>query len=342
MNTHISVVTTKIPHHSRHSGYEQLIKYLTQVEIKHVDRGHAKNPFGLTIERILRRFTASRWYQWDGVLGDVFALKKLKESHSVVHFLYGDSMIGLWPYVHRLFPGKLVLTIHATPSDLSEVIQFPHLLQEVDALIVLGDNQKEFLLAHGVQPEKIHRIHHGVDTEFFKPIEFKPVLNELQIVMVGNWRRNFPLYQKIIQETQDLPYVYHVVTPEFNHHWFRGLKNTKLYSGISDESLRAMYQFSDVMVMGVTDAVANNVLLEAASCGLPIICEDIGAVRDYFSSEAVTYIQPNDIQSLIHQLKLLYTERSRLQKQAERALLEIQPFSWHIIAKQTQALYQSL
>jgi glycosyltransferase involved in cell wall biosynthesis len=342
MEKNISIVTTKIPHHSRHSGYEQLINYLNHVEIKHVDRGHSKNQIGLTIERILRRFSASRWYQWDGVLGDLFALKKLKEPNAIVHFLYGDSMIGLWPYVHRLALGKMVLTIHATPSDLPEVIQYPYLLQEVDAFIVLGDNQKEFLLAHGVQPEKIHRIHHGVDTVFFKPIEFKPVLQELQIVMVGNWRRNFSLYQNMIQQTQNLPYVFHVVTPEFNHHWFRGLKNTKLYSGISDESLRAMYQFSDVMVMGVTDAVANNVLLEAASCGLPIICEDVGAVRDYFSRDAITYVNSNDVSAVIHLLQLLHQDRILLQSKAQRALQEVQNYSWIEIAKKTTSIYESL
>ncbi|TNE71671.1 glycosyltransferase [bacterium] len=342
MDKTVSVITTKIPHHSRHSGYELLINYLHNVEIKHVDRGHASNSLSLAVERILRRFTASKWYQWDGVLGDLFAVKKMQRPDSIVHFLYGDSTIGLIPYIHEYLPGKLVLSIHATPKDLEEVIQFPHMLKNVDAFILLGENQKAFFLNYGISEEKLHVIPHGVDLDFFKPIEFKPIQNELQVLLVGNWRRNFSLYQKVIKNSEELHVTFHVVTQEFNHHYFRGLEHVKLYSGISDESLRAMYQFSDVLLMGLTDAVANNVILEAAACGLPILCEKVGAVTDYFDDSEVHYFEPNNAEQVLSQLKMISKDRTLLEPKAEKALKRVAEYEWHHIGKKTEDIYKSL
>lgn len=337
-----TVITTKIPHHSQHSGYEQLIKYLPNSEILHFDRGHANSALNLAIERFLRRFSASRWYQWDGVLGDIVATKRLIYENQIVHFLYGDASIGLIPYIKHALKGKLVLTVHACPSDMTEVLQYPHMITAADALILLGENQKQFFLDLGMPESKLCVIPHGVDTTFFKPMAMKPVMKALNVLMVGNWRRNFEMYKKVMELSAQKEIVFHVVTQPFNHHYFRGLNNVKLYSGISDESLRSMYQFSDVMVLGLEDAVANNVLLEAAACGLPIIAERVGAVDAYLGDDAVNYVEKNDAQSIVNHLNSALENRSVFLQKAEIALKKVQSFSWEIVAKETQKVYSSL
>ena len=339
----VSVITTKIPHHSFHSGYEQLIKYLPEsTEIKFVKRGHATNWFSRFIEVGLRFFTASRWYQWDGVVADIFSAKVLSRKNSIVHYLYGDSAIGLIPYIHNLLPGKLILTIHACPSDFNEVIQFPHLLKKIDGIILLGSNQKEYLETMQFDSEKMHVIPHGVNLDFFTPLEKKPVNEELQVLLVGNWRRNFELYKSVIEACQSEKMIFHVVTQQFNHQHFRGLQNVKLYSAISDDSLKELYQIADVLFMALTDAVANNVILEAAACGLPIICEDIGAVKEYFNEEEIKYFEQNDVKQAVGILKSNSQNRSYLNSNREKALQKVKQYSWEQIAKETLLFYDKV
>lgn len=339
----LTVITTKIPHHSAHSGYEQLIHYLPEsTQISYFKRGHAPTRFKRVIEAGLRLFTASRWYQWDGVLADLLSVKHLLKRNKVVHYLYGDSAIGLIPYIHSFLPGKLVLSIHACPDDLDEVLQYPFALKSIDAFIVLGHNQKEKLLKYGIENEKLHFIPHGVDLQFFKPLDFKPIQSTLNVLLVGNWRRNFKLYQKVIEASKNLPIQFHVVTQPFNYSYFRGLEQVKLYSSISDESLRSMYQYSDVLLMGVEDAVANNVILEAAACGLPIICEKVGAVTDYFDDNEITFTKPNAVEDIVTQFQHLIENRDLLQSKAENAYQKVKQYDWNIIAEETQRFVQSL
>jgi len=339
----VSVITTKIPHHSFHSGYEQLIKYLPEsTEIKFVKRGHASNWVSRLIEVGLRFFTASRWYQWDGVIADVFSARVLFRKNSIVHYLYGDSSVGLIPYIHSLLPGKLILTIHACPSDFNEVIQYPHLLKKVDGLILLGSNQREYFESLDFDHQKIKMIPHGVNLDFFTPLENKPEHDVQQVLIVGNWRRNFELYTSVIEACTTEKMIFHVVTQHFNHHHFRGLPNVKLYSAISDESLKELYQNSDVLFMGLTDAVANNVLLEAAACGLPIICENIGAVKEYFNEDEITCFEPNAVQQANDMLKSILQNRTLLESKREKALLKVKQYSWEQIAKETLLFYDKV
>jgi glycosyltransferase involved in cell wall biosynthesis len=339
----VSVITTKIPHHSFHSGYEQLIKYLPKsIDIKFVKRGHATNPFSRLIEVGLRFFTASRWYQWDGVLADIISVKALLRKNSIVHYLYGDSSVGLIPYIHSLLPGKLILTIHACPSDFNEVIQYPHLLKKIDGLILLGSNQKKYFEDLNFDSQRIHVIPHGVNLEFFTPIENKNEEETLQVLLVGNWRRNFDFYKTVIEACVTEKMVFHIVTQPFNHHYFRGLSNVILYTAISDESLKHLYQNSDVLFMALTDAVANNVILEAAACGLPIICEDIGAVKEYFSEDEITFFEQQSVQQAIDILKYSNQNRTSLNSKREKALEKVKQFSWEQIAKETLHVYEKV
>lgn len=160
-----ALFTTKIPHHSTHSGYEQLIKYINADEVFAELRENTTQPVKLTIERILRRLSVSRWYQWDGIVTELKTLKlnQIYGNHLIAHFLYGDTAIGLLPYIKRWISANIVLSIHACPSDLHDVLQYPTALKYIDRFVLLGSNQKSFFLDHGVSDKQITVIPHGVD-----------------------------------------------------------------------------------------------------------------------------------------------------------------------------------
>ena len=345
---HLALFTTRIPHHSSHSGYEQLITYLPGDEVVERMRANTSNPLKKIAERAGRLFSASKWYLWDGIEAERKTLKLARRYGNglTAHFLYGDTAIGLLPYVWPRNDSRLILSIHATPTDLPEVIQKPRLLQNVDHLILLGENQKPFFEEHGISNDRMSVIPHGVDVDHFVPQKSDKNASEdgpLKVLMVGNWRRNFALYATVVQQLSSNPaFQFEIVTADFNHHHFSDFKQVTLQSGLSDAELLVRYQQSDVMLLGVEDAVANNVLLEAMACGLPVVAERVGALPEYLPDAYPGLFPAHDADRAVELLKRLHADKKLRALWGDQLHQHAQSFRWNRIAKQITDLYQEV
>lgn len=340
-----ALFTTKIPHHSSHSGYEQLIKYIDADEVLAQLRKNTTQPVKLTIERILRRLSVSRWYQWDGIETE-FKTLKLNRVHGdnlIAHFLYGDTAIGLLPYFSRWLSANIVLSIHACPSDLPDVVQYPKSLKNIDHLVLLGSNQKSFFLNNGLSEEQMTVVPHGVDLQYFKPSQQNnPITDNFDVLIVGNWRRNFTFYRKLIAEVSaGYPFHFHIVTADFNHHYFRGLEQVTLYDNIPDQKLLHFYQQANAMLLAVKDAVANNVLLEAMACGLPIVCEKVGALPEYLGADYDCFFEKNDTGEALAILNMLQNQEKSDHIRNYLVDRSLQ-YNWKNVAEQFHKIYNRL
>ena len=261
----------------------------------------------------------------------------------IVHFLYGDTSLGLIPYLKKILPIDIIATIHSCPSDLPEVVQKPNLLSSVDEFILLGSNQKPFFYKHGIQDEKLNVIPHGVDTQFYHPAKSVKPNSKLKLLTVGNWRRNFRWYRELAAalNRKEIDFQFTIIADEAYHTALKGIANIHLKSGIDDMELLDLYQKSDVLVMGVEDAVANNVVLEAMACGLPIISESVGAVAEYLGGTGML-VNPGDTRSAINWLEKIH-RNSDLKDKISRSLRKrAQLFQWHHIAEQTAKRYRHM
>lgn len=344
---HLALFTTKVPYHASHSGYEQLIRFLNADDVIFRVRKNADNFWIKNIERALRRITASKWYMWDGVEAEWHTWRKSRKHGDALisHFLYGDNAIGLLPYFNHKLAGKLVLTIHACPSDLGEILQKPKLLKRVDAIVLLGSNQKPFFLKHGIPDHNIHLVPHGVDLTYFTPTENEHFhtcrRKNFEIIMVGNWRRNFPFYRRVAERFLENPHIHFRVISQNHHRFhFEGLPNVTFHSNISDEKLKRMYQSSDVLLLGLQDAVANNVLLEGMACGLPVVVEKVGALPEYVTETAGCYVAPNDDASAARAITSLYQNKELWLQKRTQVLEEVTHFDWNNIAEKLDEVYK--
>lgn len=339
--------TTKVPHHSSHSGYEQLIKVLNVDAVVERPRKNAQ-PFPWNwLERAARRVSCSRWYMWDGMAAEWASWQfSRRYDRTLVHFLYGDSSVGMLPALANPSRLALLLTVHGCPSDLPEIIQRPQWLRRVPGLILLGENQRSYLDDIGFDQGRAWVIPHGVDLDFFTPPDSKSASAEpFTVLMVGSWRRNFRLYQQVIsQAVAETDWRFHVISHAHNRAFFTDFPpdRVRFLHGISDEALRQYYRSAHALLLGLEDAVANNVLLEAMACGLPVVAENVGAISDYCAGSDALLFGANAWEQAFEQLTQLAEDSTLRDRLSSKHLRAAQAFSWNSVARQTHEVYQRL
>ena len=63
--------------------------------------------------------------------------------------------------------------------------------------------------------------------------------------------------------------------------WLKGDYADVGHQNVSDEKLRDFYQKSYLLLMPMESCSANNSLVEALACGLPVVTTAIGGIEDY-------------------------------------------------------------
>lgn len=105
--------------------------------------------------------------------------------------------------------------------------------------------------------------------------------------------------------------------------------NVRIAPASGLKAARELYEWADVIVVPLrenTHASGITVVLEAVALGKPLIVTDIGALRDYFGPEHMTYVPPHDVPALQRALDELVSN-PRL------ALERAQAASRHFVAR---------
>ena len=343
-NEYRIVATCKIGHHSDYSGYEQLIKYL-RVDEKIISRRGPPETFIVKwFERILRRFSISRWYQMDGVQAEWAAVKaRFRTGRPVMlHYLYSDGAIGFLPYLSKILDIRLIATIHGCPDEMAGRLRKRKALEAVSKFILLGSNQQAALKQLGISDRQIAVIPHGVNTSFFCNDRHARDSRYFDVLLVGNWRRNYSLYVEIFDRLQGVTEIrFILVTRHPTPASWQDAANLIIMRNISDDELLKIYQSSSCLLFAAEDAVANNVLLEAMSSGLPIVCEDVGAVREYLGDECSLYFRKNDPEDAVRKIVELFKDKKMRDNIGSYLSDKSRRFSWENIAKEVEKLYDT-
>lgn len=88
------------------------------------------------------------------------------------------------------------------------------------------------------------------------------------------------------------------------------------------KAARELYDWADVIVVPLRDnthASGITVVLEAVALGKPLIVTDVGALRDYFGPEHMTYVPPHDVPALQRALDELIANPSLALERAQAA-----------------------
>ncbi|MFM0208840.1 glycosyltransferase family 4 protein [Paraburkholderia sediminicola] len=176
--------------------------------------------------------------------------------------------------------------------------------KSVDTVIALSRDAAAFH-ARELGHENTCFVPHGVDFDFFGASGSRPESAAdaaIDVLFCGMWLRDFRMLRETIDELDSRGtlsrFRFHLVVPLLarvteHHYAVARLNNVTWYSALTDAELRGMYLRCHILFLPLIDATANNTLLEAMACGIPMVVSKVGGVVDYLNEDECTYMSGN-------------------------------------------------
>ena len=262
----------------------------------------------------------------------------------IIHIISGDTMLDMLLRRRRLLPCDLVATFHFPPEHVAnrfERAQRDDLAQLNGAVVLASCDLAAYRGWLG--REKVIHVPHGIDTDIFRPAEFVPA-ERTRFIFVGVHARDFEVAHRVIDRChqEGLACEFLIITPQSAAGYFTGYANAKIMNEITEQELIYHYQSADALFLPVIYATANNSILEALACGVPVISTRIGGVPDYLDESCGWMVPPRDsdaayecVRSIIRDRQTAWDKRSMARRKAET-------LSWRRVAATLLSAYTRL
>lgn len=342
-------------HHSARSGPYQFARHLDPARF---ETSHMAAPLGADLAGDLagafRRAGALAGATAFGKQGNAWLAEAeimarcAAEPFDLIHYIDGEINGALLPGLPaELFAGgrrpAFVATYHQ-PPDLLAGMAPPAALRRWDAIVALCGSQAEAIRRH-VPAERVSVIPHGVATDFFHPPpagRTREAGAPFRLLLVGHWLRDIAAARAACARLRadGVGFELTVISPDLS---LRGIDpQVRFLSGLSDEDLRAAYWDADALFLPLLDATANNAVLEALACGLPVISTDVGGVGEAVGAEAGVVCPPGDAEALADAVRRLAGAPESLSVMRGAARGRAEALRWPNIAALHERLYAAV
>jgi glycosyltransferase involved in cell wall biosynthesis len=341
---HISLqyICTRIAHHTEHSGYDQITKYIP---------GRQVNPnilyriLNFLPERVLAqlRRTAGTWYNSHALCQELQNIPEFFfKKNQIYHFLYGEDSFHYSAYLNPRRSNKLVATYHCPPEKFYKINVGTRHLKQLDAIILVAPNQ-ETIFKNIVPPERVHIIPLGIDTSYFTPAD-PEIRHPRHCLFVGTHLRDFNGLCEVISCMNRLdPCIsFSIVTSAEHFPLFKHLRNVSLLTAIPEAELLRLYQTSTLLLLPMLDCTANIAVLEAMGCGLPVITSAVGGIGLYLPAEAGLLIPLGDTAQMALKALELINDPLRRSAMSSACRQTAESFDWSVVAEKMRRVYHSI
>ncbi len=224
-------------------------------------------------------------------------------------------------------------------------------------IVTVSEGLKKILIQNGIDNDKIHVIPNGVDHTKFYPI--MPLIlkrsgnahRTKRILMVGHLKeqKGQDLLIKVLRQMDDLNLPYRIVAYFIGHGPLENLiireakvKNCRnrivLVGTVLNDQLVRWYNRMDLLCLLSESEGSPNVILEAISCGLPVLATDVGDLRNIVTERIGVIIENREIRTISSALQYMLNTQWNRQYIATYSAR----FNWQMVSRETNNIIKSI
>jgi glycosyltransferase involved in cell wall biosynthesis len=345
----------RFAHMSAVSGYDALFDHLPSAIKLHSVFCNFKKMYARGLGRLLQKTAklanGSGFYNAQSVEAEMrLVISALRHKPSLIHYSYGEPYLGFTGLLKTAFSGPVVVTNHQPVSWWKQNQYFLKKYSHVEQAICLDEYARDYF--NSLLPGKAVYIPHGVSTDFYHPMVNGVKKDGIfRIVFAGRYLRDTATLAKVVKNISASSIPVHFDMVYSGKASLRGtpleaLKDVSAitwHTSVPETELRHIYQRADCCLIPLLDCSANNAILEAMACGLPIISTDLQAIHSYLDNSMALLGRQHNSEDLCSMIQLLYeNENLRVQMGQNARSKAENSFSWQSVAGQTAALFNTL
>jgi len=279
-------------------------------------------------------------------------LLKKKRDINIIHTNLSSTTLLL-----SLFFKNIVFTSHSAYWWRSEATHKRQIeaVKKAKAVIAISRFIEEKVKKYN---KNVFYVPNGVDIELFRPIPFAKKKLHYTILSVSSITEQKGLIylakamKHIVKENKEVKWIHvgpgNVLENEYYKRIINFLQSNKLLNNcefvgrVPLEKLVWYYQNSTIFVLPSLWEGMPLVVLEAMSCGLPIVSTKISGVEDLVINDwNGILVKPKDFSALSSSISELICNENLIKKMGTRSRNRVvKEFSWQIVAKKVKKIYE--
>ncbi len=286
--------------------------------------------------------------------------------HFNVPILYkGKFIVTIHDLIHQHFAMKRATTLDPLTYKIKQFGYrkvFDYAVKESQKIIVPSESVKSQLNNEwDIEPGKIQVTHEGVDEKILT-IKRKQSKNlQLKILEKINVKKPYIFYvgnahphknvEGLIKAFRLITHHSSPITPNLklvlaggDHYFWKKVKAEFndpdiIYPGyVTDDSLVTLFSNAEMFVMPSFEEGFGIPVLESFANGCPVVCSDIGALKEV-GGDAALYFDPKNIEDISKKMTDLLINSKLKNELIEKGTKRVADFSWKKLAQETLRLY---